>query len=235
MKHFLLILLLLGCMPTVELAAQAPTVQYAGTLRAIMKQGDLSTKLQIDALRSVGIYGLGPATNLDGEWVIWDGQGYHSYAREGKLITDNPVQGQLAMGVWANMNEFVPKRQRIRFKSLEELERKIALVAHEAGIDTNQAFPFLLEGRAVVHWHVIHWPLNNSIHTHEKHQKSGLNGKRRVKNGRIIGFYSAQHAGIFTHHSTRLHLHLLDLESPLAAHIDKLKTRRIQLSLPVKK
>ena len=47
--------------------------------------------------------------------------------RDGRLITENPVNGSLAMGVWANMNEFVPKRQRIRFKSLDELERKIAL------------------------------------------------------------------------------------------------------------
>ncbi len=235
MKNFLLLLFHLVCLSTFESIAQAPSVQYAGSLRAIMKQGDLSTKLQLDSLRAVGVYGLGPAAELDGEWVIWDGQAYHSLERDGKLITENPVNGSLAMGVWANMNEFVPKRQRIRFKSLDELERKIALLAHEAGIDTNQAFPFLLEGRAVAHWHVIHWPLSDSVHTHEKHQKSGLNGKRKVKNSRIIGFYSAHHAGIFTHHSTRLHLHLLDLQSPLAAHIDKLKTRRIQLSLPVKK
>ena len=49
-----------------ESFAQAPTVQYAGTLKAIMKQGDLSTKLQLDSLRAVGVYGLGPAANLDG-------------------------------------------------------------------------------------------------------------------------------------------------------------------------
>lgn len=38
----------------------------------------------------------------------------------------------------------------------------------------------------------------------------------------IVGFYSRHHAGVFTHHSTRLHMHTVNPTTGHVGHVDAL-------------
>jgi acetolactate decarboxylase len=48
----------------------------------------------------------------------------------------------------------------------------------------------------------------------------------------IVGFFSREHQGIFTHHDTFMHLHLLCKSQNLMGHLDAVRFSRMQLLLP---
>ena len=82
-------------------------------------------------------------------------------------------------------------------------------------------------------WHVINWDANDTIHTHQKHQNSGINETLRNEEVVILGFYSTQHKAIFTHHSSNTHMHFRTKDQSLAGHVDALKINdSITLKLP---
>jgi acetolactate decarboxylase len=213
------------------LAQGQSEVRFAGALKNSMHQGDLSEKVRLDSLNTQGIYGLGAATDLRGEWVIWDGQAWLSRVEAGKIVTERRDTGSATLLVWSKMPCSLNGDTSISFKDEASLQQAIIAMATARGIDIREPFPFWLEGEAEINWHVINWPAGDSVHTHEKHQKAGIQGRSKLKNAQIIGFYSPKHAGIFTHHSTRLHMHLLDTNAPLAAHIDGIKGKKMSFRI----
>ena len=81
--------------------------------------------------------------------------------------------------------------------------------ADKNGVNLNKPFPFLISGTAKsFDWHVINWKDGDTIHSHEKHINSGLNGTKRNSSVSLLGFYSGSHHTIFTHHSTNMHIHV---------------------------
>ena len=120
------------------------------------------------------------------------------------------------------------------FESVSILESEIYRIAKSRGVDVANPFSFLLEGRVdSLAWHVIDWDENDKIHTHKKHKSSGLNGILENETVRIIGFYSKEHKGIFTHHTRDSHMHFRSMNRPLAGHLDELSmSGAINLKLP---
>jgi len=95
--------------------------------------------------------------------------------------------------------------------------------AKEKGISVEKPFPFLLTGRTQsLSWHIINWDVNDKEHTHKKHRLSGLNGIINDTAVEILGFYSDKHKGVFTHHTTNMHLHFKTQNNELAGHVDDL-------------
>jgi alpha-acetolactate decarboxylase len=93
----------------------------------------------------------------------------------------------------------------------------------EHGIDTALAFPFMITGvLKAVDWHVIDWPDGDTVHTHEKHKSSGLSGTMEEAEVTIVGFYSSKHHAIFTHHTTNMHMHVINKDHTIAGHVDNL-------------
>ena len=105
-------------------------------------------------------------------------------------------------------------------KNYEQLESHIENAAKNAGIDPETPFPFMIKGVAEsADWHVIDWDENNPVHTHEKHKAAGVHGKVKNEKVVILGFFSKHHTGIFNHHSTNMHLHMISGKS-VAGHVD---------------
>ncbi len=101
------------------------------------------------------------------------------------------------------------------------MEACIAKTVKENKIDVEEAFPFLKEGKATsIDWHVIDWDPNETEVTHEKHKNSGLNGTLNDTDLLLLGFYSENHKGIFTHHTTSMHIHMRTLDEKNAGHMD---------------
>lgn len=224
------LLLILGLLALNQAWAQSE-VRFGGALRNIMHGGDLSAQVAVDSVAQKSVYGLGAATGLQGEWVIWDGEAWRSRVENGRLLTEKTNSGTAALLVWSRMNTSIPGDTLLSFKTEAALQAAIIAFAQSVGVDTNEPFPFWLEGEAEIDWHVIDWLATDSVHTHEKHKTAGLHGKRKLKTARIIGFYSPKHAAIYTHHSTRLHMHLLDTDQPLAAHIDGISGKKLRLRI----
>jgi acetolactate decarboxylase len=166
-------------------------VEYEGALKNIMHKGDLSAKADLAEFDDTEhLYGLGALENLKGEILILDGEAIISTVENGKLKIDNSFDYKASLFVYSSINTWRTFEIPDSITSKEDLEVYVEITAKENGINTDEPFPFLLEGNgSVVDWHVINWPEGDTIHTHEKHINSGLNGTLNNQDLEILGFY----------------------------------------------
>jgi len=193
---------------------EVPAVHVAGSLRGIMSH-QLSAQIRLaDLTASENLYGLGAAENLDGEILILGGKGYWSRVSNGRIVTENASDAGAALLVYSEVNDWksVPLPS-----SVDDMN---ALETWLNDLGAGREFPFRITGAFTsLQWHVISWDKADSVHTHAKHKTSGLHGTRQnTAHTNLLGFYSTRHKGIYTHHSTNVHLHAL--LSNQAVHVD---------------
>ena len=104
--------------------------------------------------------------------------------------------------------------------------------AAASGIDTKAPFPFLLEGRYFdLDWHVVNG-LRASGGDHDVYDR--IYEQQAGNAGLIVGFYSADIQGVFTHPGESWHLHLVIALEGKAGHVDAVSVRGgTILKLPV--
>lgn len=211
-------LLLFSCNKTIE----KNTVFYNGALKNFMHKGDISAKIDLKDIDSIPhLYALGAVENLKGEIIIMDGQPVISKDVNDQLILDRSFEHKASLLVYAGVENWDSVDIPVKITTMEELEHFVEKNARENGINTDEPFPFMVEGKVTsVDWHVIDWDVNDNVHTHEKHKNSGLSGTISNVDVTILGFYSKHHHTIFTHHSTNMHLHVITNDNQIAGHLD---------------
>ncbi|WP_053970109.1 acetolactate decarboxylase [Mangrovimonas sp. ST2L15] len=230
---FLLIgLFIISCRGNKE-DSKVVEVRYSGALKTIMS-GDIQSVIELDSLSKLdNLYALGAAENLKGEIQIFNGQPSNSSVKNGSIVISDSFDQGGSLLVYACVKEW--EEQRIDGNlNKKELEALIYELAKEQAINVEKPFSFLLEGAiGSLDWHVIDWEDGDTVHSHEKHKNSGLNGTLQNEEVQIIGFYSTKHKTIFTHHTTNMHMHFKTNDNKLAGHIDDLNTSSsITLKLP---
>jgi acetolactate decarboxylase len=118
--------------------------------------------------------------------------------------------------------------------NLADLEKLIETKARLAGLDTDQPFPFLLQGNFTrVKYHVVMPPSAQGKHTGSASPTgSELALQAKEKSGTTVGFFSKKHEGVFTHSGSYSHLHV-SLENGDSGHIDDLNIGAdVRLLLP---
>ncbi|MCB0559714.1 MAG: acetolactate decarboxylase [Lewinellaceae bacterium] len=198
---------------------------WYGAMRSIMHEGGLSGQVGVaDLLAKPHVYALGAMENLKGELLIWDGKPVIAQVKDSTLLLSQDRSGKAALAVYASVphwGKVIPIPYNVR--TYEELENFIKVAARKEQLDTEQPFPFLIEAKVnKLDYHIIDWPESDTVHTHEKHRQSGMQGALSSTPVKILGFYSAHHHGVFTHHSTNMHLHFMGVEAPIAGHVDSL-------------
>jgi len=223
------LLMLFSCKQELE----QPVVNYAGALRTMMS-GDISKKIELDSLSKLpNLYAIGAFEGLSGEIQIGNGVSFNSRVQDSTVIIENEIKAAASLLVYAQVSEWIDIPN-VSFQSTTELENELSEQASMKGLDSDKPFPFIMEGKVKeLKWHVIKWDKNDSIHTHKKHQEAGLNGVIKDEKVEIIGFYSKKHKGVFTHHSTNIHMHFINKEKNLAGHVDDLIiSKSMKLKLP---
>lgn len=211
-------------------------VYHNGALRTLMK-GDLNTVVQLDSLKGKdNLYALGAASNLKGEIQIFNGSPVNARVENEKIIIDSSFDESASLLVYAQIPVWTEITIPASVKTKVALEEFIQVSAMNKGLDMGRPFPFLVEGEiSSLDWHVIDWPEGDTLHTHEKHRNSGLNGTIKEKEVEIIGFFSLHHKTVFTHHSTNIHIHFKTEDRSLAGHVDDLQLGNdTKLKLPKK-
>lgn len=205
-------------------ALQSAAVRYSGALKLMMHQGDITAKADLDSLRDMEhLYALGAVAELKGEILILDGKAFIAAQQDSNLNIDNSFDHQASLLVYAAVSNWKEADIPESVTDGQSLERFIETTAFEQGIDTAKAFPFMLLGvPQQIDWHVINWQEGDTIHSHEKHVNSGLNGSLYNTEMKILGFYSRHHHAIFTHHSTNAHMHFLTADKSISGHVDYL-------------
>ncbi len=211
-------------------------VEHAGALKNFMHKGDISSKIELkDLAGKKHLYALGAAGNLKGEILIIDGLPYVTSNAGGKIRMENSFESSASLLVYTQVEKWqeTPIPQDVR--TYHELEGFVESAAGKQKIDTSSPFPFLIKGVVKkIDWHVIDWDENDPVHTHDKHKKAGVNGTINGETVLILGFFSRKHVGVFTHHTTNMHLHFKSNDEKLAAHLDDLVLgNKATLFLPV--
>jgi len=228
---FVLMISFIGCQQQPE-----QKVQVAGALRNIMINGDISSKIEIESLQNKQhLYALGALANLKGEIVIFDNSPFITSVKDGRLELDQTLNHQATLLVYTQQEDWRQLELPEGLESYKDLETFITELAKNNAAKVDQPFPFLIRGTVKsAQWHVIDWPEGDTEHTHAKHKASGLHGTIADETVEILGFYSDKHHGVFTHHTTNMHLHVKNQTGNIAGHLDELSLGKGNtLSLPM--
>ena len=94
-------------------------------------------------------------------------------------------------------------------------------------------FAFRLEGvieQAQIH--VQNLPKGSIVSSPEEAHQGQVKYTIAQEEVLITGFFSTKHQGIFTHHDSYLHMHLLTADKQKMGHLDQAQWGRMQLYLP---
>jgi len=213
-----LVILLSSCETDPEV-----NVKYSGALMEIMA-GNIAGTISLDSLKNMeNVYALGALEDLKGEIQIFNGEVVNSSVSDSTVLLSSSLNNNASLLVYTSVKHWEEVEIPSQFTTKDEVEKFVFDTAKEKGIYVENPFPFLLTGRTQsLSWHVINWDVNDKEHTHQKHQLSGLNGIVYDTAVEILGFYSDRHKGVFTHHTTNMHLHFKTQNIKLAGHVDDL-------------
>lgn len=211
----LLILFVYSCSnPSPDLVVATASMMDA------MHKGELASRIDLDTITAKeNLYGIGPLSFMRGEILILNGTAFVSQVDSHGGIS---VREEFKLGapffVRANVQEWeevsLPKGT-LDQKSLEEF-------IIEKSQERKQPFVFKLEGRMNhIDIHVQNLPEGAKVSSpQEAHQgqTSFLLGGTEAD---VLGFFSKEHQGIFTHHDSYVHMHLITKDRTHMGHLDE--------------
>ena len=199
-------------------------VEYKGAIKNMMQKGDISAKADLKGFENTKhLYALGAIENLKGEIQIFDGKSFNTIVIDSSLTFDNSFNKKASLLVYTSVSKWKSINIPNNVVTYEQLENYIEQIAEKNQINTDEPFPFLIEGRPEsFDWHVINWKEGDTEHSHEKHKRSGLHGTINNRQVEMLGFYSDSHHAIFTHHTTNMHIHVKTVDNKIAGHVDGL-------------
>lgn len=209
------------------------SINIVGAMKDVMWNGELAAKLQIESIADFeGLYGVGPLAFLTGEIMIYDGKSYVSRIdSSNKMIVEETKNIGAPFFVYANNSTWKEIEIPEDIQKISELE----LFIDQHSKEIERPFAFRLEGRidsAMIH--VQNLPKGTEVSSPEEAHQGQVNFKLKHQNVFISGFFSTEHQGIFTHHDSYLHMHLINEEKTMMGHLDKMDIGKLTLFLPEK-
>ena len=90
-------------------------------------------------------------------------------------------------------------------------------------------FPVAIDGPLLdLHWHVIDGRKQppGGGGSHDDHMKLAIKGNQPKAKGTLVGFFSKQHQGTFTHMGSLTHLHVVLTTEKITGHVDAVPIRK---------
>ncbi|MDY7092851.1 MAG: acetolactate decarboxylase [Acidobacteriota bacterium] len=214
----------LGLALTAWAGSSASPVETHGSLRAMMHEGAIGAAVSLNSLLpDPQVCAVGALAELAGEITVLGGQAYLAYPAAGEPRVE--VTGQSEAGAALLVSSRVTEWQSLTLEEpipFESLGAEIRRLASGAGFDVEGPFPFLVEGALEdLEWHVIDGSqLPEGPSSHQAHRSAGVRSSLARADGTLVGFYSTEHQGVFTHMGSTTHVHCV-LEDPVASgHVD---------------
>jgi len=92
-----------------------------------------------------------------------------------------------------------------------------------------------LEGKIVeAAIHIQNLPKGSTVSSPKEAHQGQVNYSLENESVEIVGFFSTEHQGVFTHHDSFLHMHLISQDESKMGHIDSLEIDEMSLFLPKK-
>lgn len=208
-------------------------VRIASAMRNVMWKGELDGKIRLDTITDrEGLYGLGPLSFLQGEILISNGQTYVSRVTSDSTMSVDHIPAAAApFFVYANVREWKETALPDSIRSIEALEKFI----DQKTRDFKRPFAFKLMGKVnQAKIHIQNLPSGTSVSSPQEAHQGQVNYTVKNEVCEIIGFFSTGHQGIFTHHDSYLHMHLITEDQSKMGHLDEVDFGAMKLFLPVR-
>lgn len=197
-------------------------VKHAGAMRDIMHKHDYSAKADLDSIDHKNLYALGAIEGIKGEVLVWDGSPYMSLEKNGKVAFDNDKH-TASLLVYAQVRNW-KKTAITNATSMVDLEQQLAALGQK------KPFPFIIKGIAdSLDWHIVNV---DPKHPDIPHKKTGIQGVITGEQVDILGFYSENAQGVYTHHNSKVHIHFKTQSGALAGHVDGLSLSNVEVLIP---
>lgn len=245
MKKLVLAMLTLaaGCTsPSSATAPAKPTLQvrWFGALREIVHDGRTEATVRLaDVLPGPHAWGLGAIERLNGELTIMDDVVWQATPRDGSSEVRRLRSGDVGtlgatLLVLANVDAW-EERAVTRHVAYAELDAYLAELLRGRP-DLSPPVALRIEGVVRdLRWHVVDGSKLAAGGGHAAHARTAVSGTIDAASAHIVGFYSEQHQGIFTHMGSHSHFHVL-IDAPLVSgHVDALAlTPEARIYLPAR-
>jgi len=210
-------------------------VQVAGAMKNVMWKGELAGTINLDTIKDKnGLYGLGPVEYLTGELLIIDGKSYVSTVTSDSTMEVNEnYKVKAPFLVYANQTDWNIEDLPSEIKTIKELEEFI----DKKTLNYKRPFVFKLIGQVdSAKIHIQNLPKGTKVSSPEEAHQGQKNYLLENSKVEIVGFFSTEHKGIFTHHDSNIHMHLITTDRNKMGHLDKVffGNGSIKLYLPKK-
>lgn len=227
-----LILMASACLPK-EGSNLPDNFFTVSSIRNVMWKGQLGPQITMDTLSwSDGLYGLGPESYLKGEILIDNGETYVSRVTKNESM--QVLKTKLTSApffVYSKVDDWYSIPLPSNVKTIEELERFIDVKTKT----TERPFAFKLVGDINSgKIHIQNLPEGTQVSSPKEAHQGQVNYALSAESVKIIGVFSTEHQGIFTHHDSYLHLHLITADNSKMGHLDDMDINQMILYLPKK-
>ena len=240
-KQLVLILLAIGltnCNSTPKdkapkVAKTYPDVKIVGAMKNVMWKGELGSSINLDTIADKnGLYGLGPVSYLTGELLINNGKSYVSkVTSDASMTVEQTFDIAAPFFVYGNVTEWHEMDLPSHVKTIKDLEKLI----NDKTINFKRPFAFKLMGQvtsAIIH--IQNLPEGTKVASPDEAHQGQTNYNIAKEDAVIVGFFSTEHKGVFTHHDSFLHMHLITKDESKMGHLDELEIGEMKLYLPKK-
>ena len=200
-------------------------------MKNVMWKGKLEGSVNLDTISDKsGLYGLGPHSYLTGELLIIDGESYLSkVTSDSTMSVENITNVTAPFFVYGNVTQWEEIKLPSSVKSIKNLEQFI----DEKTRSFKRPFAFKLTGMAdKATIHIQNLPEGTKVSSPAEAHQGQTNYELINEPSEIVGFFSTEHKGVFTHHDSFLHMHLITKDRSKMGHLDALAIGDMSLFLP---
>ncbi|MFD2526908.1 hypothetical protein ACFSQD_13890 [Flavihumibacter stibioxidans] len=217
-----------------QFALAQPLVQHRGKMSKIGQENRVDAEILVDSIRAKNLYALGPVEGLRGEIIVWNSQPFvAAVTAEKKPFLRKKVKDLKAIFlVYADVPKWDTVLLTTNIPTMNALQDAITKAAHQAGIDTASAFPFLLYGKIqegkghIMYRDTAVRQINPDVIKAANHGQAFQH-----QEAQMLGFYSQHHQRIFTSPNSFLHIHYRLRNKYQAGHLDAVS---FDVSTPIK-
>jgi acetolactate decarboxylase len=215
--------------------AQNAPVKVSGAMKNVMWKGQLQATIIPDTLANkTHLYGLGPIAGLKGEILVEDGHCYTSKAlpKNKMSVTEDRTAGA-PFFVYANVAEWKEVTVPPTVTNLQQLEEFLLQFYPK------DKLPFAFRVTALAKTadiHIVNLPDGSTVTNPDEAHQGQQNYTVTNQPVRIVGFFSTLHKGVFTHHTTNLHAHLITQDNTMMGHLESITfgSGKVRLFIAVK-
>ena len=226
----LVVLIIHGCKKNTE-TVSGSNVTCISAMKNVMWKGELQGKVLLDTLNNKkGLYGLGPAEYLRGELLVVDGKSFISTVlTDSTMNVEKKYNVKAPFFVYGNVTDWTKQNLPEYVKNMSDLED----VLNNKAENLTKPFIFKLKGKVKsADIHIQNLPKGSKVSSPKEAHAGQINYKLENEAVELIGFYSTDHKGVFTHHDTNMHIHLITANRDKMGHLDAVEIEEMQLFLP---